>query len=1287
MPISLSELQGVTDVTVPHVMKSVSLTDSQNLGRSSEITYQPPEEHQSILERISNDVAKPIAQTQKFIGSAMYVFGDTIGADIERDKAAREMADQYPEGFLVDDHRTWNQKLGDRMASAGLIMIERNDKAVAEKYPGNEQWLDHLAQSTPAMGGVIGLGALLGAGPAIAAGAITAGAQSGFDTYIEAKRKGKTSAEADRIATLMGLGVGGASAFGIDRFFKGTGAWFKRTIQGAVAGFVGMAGQSLAGGTIKLATGLEEYNGKESLVKLMEDAAYTGSIGAALGGAVSMPIVMAQHKGLAEGFKKMGYSERLSNEYATKVLKQGAHDIVTWVEKELKYTPDEVSRIKLSPTASQLDLSKLKTAGEQKQRMDALDVEYNPNQRSEVDITDRQQEIAQIKESKDKIKEYRRQLREAELNKEQREILQKEIERLSDLNPRMEREKITLLKDQVRQLKQGFREGRDITQDEIKDVQSSVVDVLKTSDLEPADKSKFLTAVKNIQTKDQLAQAMPEIQNRIINLEQRAQQKRMIEDIRKVKSEALPIEYQDSLKDVLKNFDLKRRSKGQVIEKEKTRAFFEQKLSQEEPLSPSESKALDLARTKSLSEMTHEEFTAVHDLVMGLVHQGRLKNKLLSMSEARNYDQWRAEKVKNITEGLPEVELNTLMADAVVKNTGLIGKTKEQILDHIASQLLPEVKFNWLGMEDVFQKVHDSVSAKETAYNRTVDTFRRMYSKIDLVDAYNKKVDIEIPFGNSKIEYKGKKALSLSQVAEVYALAQNEKGLKHLEGSGLTKVEVDGLSKWLEDNHPDMIDAINQQFKYYDEVQYPRIDSVVVKTRGVHMAQETPYFPFKDLIDVPENLVEKGMYERAHPFSGFTKARLNSEVGIAKFDYFGKVLRNAAEVEHYINMAEVVHDLNKIFTDPVIKDAITRKFGDKWVPSLQKLVKDLAWNGNEPRSRADNIMRTLRENMVVAKLGFNFMTQAKQWTNYSVGARFVGGNWVNVATKDLLFAGDKWRTFIDDKSEMMRSRAYTQEKELIEMVKDRGVKGLQPFALKEKFIKESMAGLQFQDKIVAGTVWLGQYRKALAEGIGTLADDRLAIAEADRAVRRTQSMGGTLYIPDFFRGGEVAKILTLFQNQTNKQFNLLADLARDAGLGKISKAEFADKFLAYVITPAVLYGLFTRKRAQEGDEVVSDIVNQSVGQDVMLGFLTQMWAFGADSPNTPLGSSLNDLKLAVTAKKPETKFKYAIESVSDFTGLPLRNVRRAITGEMFKPSKSKTDSGSGTRSGYGRSGG
>jgi len=1269
MPLTLSDLQQVSDVTLPHVMKSVSLSDSAHFGRSSDITYEPPpEEPKPILERLAGDITKPLAQTQRFIGSALYVFGDTLGANVEREKASREMAQHYPEGFLVDDRRTWNQKLGDRIASAGLIMMERNDKAVAQQYPQQDNWLDQVIQSTPAMGGIVGLGVFLGAPAAIAAGAITAGAQSGMDAYIEARQKGKTSEEADRIAAMMGLGVGGAASFGIDRFFKGTGAWFKRSIQGAVAGFVGMAGQSLAGGTIKLATGLEEYRGKESLIKLMNEAAYTGSIGAALGGAVSMPIVMAQHRGLADGFRQLGYSERLSKEYATKVLQQGAHDIVSWVEKELKYTPQEVSRIKLSPTLGSLELSKLNPA-EQQKRLDALDMEYNPENKVEFNQTQRQQEISMLRESKEKIKEYRRQLRENELTPVEKETLQKEIERLSDLNPRIEREKISILKDQLRQLKK------------VKEVQESVLDMIKKSDLESADKSKFLTTIKNIQTKDQLAAALPEIQNRVITYEQRAQQKKMVEDIRRVKKESLPIEYQDALDEVLGNFDFKRQSKNQIISKEKTRKFFEEKLSQNEPLSPSELGALDLARTKSLSEMTHEEFVAVHDLVMSLVHQGRLKNKLLSLAEDRTYTKWRDEKVKSLTEGLPEAEVNTLMADAMTKNTNLIGKTKEQIFDHVASQLLPEVKFNWIGMDDVFQKVHEAVARKEGSYNKAVDTFRRMYSKIDLVEAYNTKV--EIP----ELGYVKDKSLSLSQIAEVYALAQNEKGVKHLEGSGLTAKEIDGLSKWLEDKHPDMIDAINAQFEYYDSVQYPRIDAVVVKTRGVHMAQESPYFPFKDLVDVPENLVEKGMYERAYPFSGMTKARQNSSVGIANFDYFGKVLRNAAEVEHYINMAEVVHDLNKVFTDPVIKDAISRKFGDTWVDSFQKLVKDLAWNGNEPRSRADNIMRQLRENMVVAKLGFNFMTQAKQWTNYSVGSRFVGGNWVNIATRDLLFDGNKWRDFIDSKSIMMKNRAYTQEKELIEMVKDQGVKGLQPFALKEKFIKESMAGLQYQDKIVAGTVWLGAYRKALAEGIGTVSQDALAIAEADRAVRRTQSMGGMLYIPDFFRGGEVAKTLALFQNQTNKQFNLLVDLARDTGLGKVKGVEFADKLLAYVITPAFLYGFFTRKRAPEGSEAVADIVNQSVGQDIMLGFLTQMWAFGADSPNTPLGSSLNDLKLAVTGAKPETKFKYSVETISDFTGLPLRNIRRAVTGEMFKPSRPPKGSNSGTRSGYGRSGG
>jgi len=61
---------------------------------------------------------------------------------------------------------------------------------------------------------------------------------------------------------------------------------------------------------------------------------------------------------------------------------------------------------------------------------------------------------------------------------------------------------------------------KSITKQEIKSLQEQVIGAIEQSDLELADKSKFLRTIKNIQTAQQLKTALPEIQQRISSLEE-----------------------------------------------------------------------------------------------------------------------------------------------------------------------------------------------------------------------------------------------------------------------------------------------------------------------------------------------------------------------------------------------------------------------------------------------------------------------------------------------------------------------------------------------------------------------------------------------------------------------------------------------------------------------------------------------------------------------------------------------------------------------------------------------
>lgn len=86
--------------------------------------------------------------------------------------------------------------------------------------------------------------------------------------------------------------------------------------------------------------------------------------------------------------------------------------------------------------------------------------------------------------------------------------------------PFIRKRETTLLKDRIRNIVRGAREGRITTKQEIEATQTELLDILDKSNLELLDKAKFRKTIKNIQTEEQLKSELPEIKNRIVKLEQ-----------------------------------------------------------------------------------------------------------------------------------------------------------------------------------------------------------------------------------------------------------------------------------------------------------------------------------------------------------------------------------------------------------------------------------------------------------------------------------------------------------------------------------------------------------------------------------------------------------------------------------------------------------------------------------------------------------------------------------------------------------------------------------------------
>jgi hypothetical protein len=126
------------------------------------------------------------------------------------------------------------------------------------------------------------------------------------------------------------------------------------------------------------------------------------------------------------------------------------------------------------------------------------------------------------------------------------------------------------------------------------------------------------------------------------------------------------------------------------------------------------------------------------------------------------------------------------------------------------------------------------------------------------------------------------------------------------------------------------------------------------------------------------------------------------------------------------------------------------------------------------------------------------------------------------------------QTFAFKKSAMLRNRSMERISDYI----NTSLTPAQRLQYRRSWSNEAMSWLRWGDRRTAVYSWVALYDSAMnspavQEEFGLDGSEKAALDYADSWIERTQSMGNTAYLSDFFRGGPVEKLLTTFQNEDN----------------------------------------------------------------------------------------------------------------------------------------------------------
>lgn len=775
---------------------------------------------------------------------------------------------------------------------------------------------------------------------------------------------------------------------------------------------------------------------------------------------------------------------------------------------------------------------------------------------------------------------------------------------------------------------------------------------------------------------------------------------------------ALSPDYLDQIDALLERFDLRTGQSLRAIDRRKSLLAWAEAQREQgfEPEIPAE--LLDEAQRKSYKDMTMEELRGLVDTIKQIEHLGRLKNRLLTAKDQRQYEAIRDDIVKSIDENAGDRQAS---ARAPTTTAGRVAQGLRKFwAAHIKIATLARVMDGGKDGGPVWE--YFVRGANEAGDNEvtmraaaTLALSDIMAPVLKLGKMGGKGIYFEgIPTADDK--RLGKTGSSFNREARIVIALNfgNESNIQRLlGGEGWTRAQVKPILDSLTKQEWDAVQAIWDHFESYrplieakEKRVYGRgpqwLDPAPVQT--THGEYKGGYYPVKydpnASIRAEEHLDAEGAqrqlqgaYTSATTRRSFTKTRAEEVVGRPLLYSLAGLYSGVNDVIHDLNWHEWLIDTNRLLRSQSIDRAIRQHYGPEFKAQFKSWVNDIAEGDKGANNAGEVALGKLRQNVSVAGLGFNVMSAAMQGLGLTQSIVRVGPAWVGKGIMQYLSAPIATTRTASLKSDFMRNRQRTRYRELNELRNK-----VQAEITLDDTIKQYAYVLMMRaQQMVDVPTWTGAYDKAIAEGN----DEARSVALADQAVIDAQGGGQLKDVAAIERGGQALKLFTVFYSFMNTAFNL--------GVGQTmtakSKAKLASDYLLLYTVPAVL-GLALKSAITPGDDGDDweDLAKKMAAAQIsyLMGLMvvvrefgeiakvmTGQHSFGYQGPAGVriVGDALKFGKEASQGEFDEGMRKASVNIVSDLTGLPGAQINRSITGAEAL-AEGKTDNPAALALGY-----
>lgn len=686
---------------------------------------------------------------------------------------------------------------------------------------------------------------------------------------------------------------------------------------------------------------------------------------------------------------------------------------------------------------------------------------------------------------------------------------------------------------------------------------------------------------------------------------------------------SIDVDYLDQIDAILERFDLRAGVSLKAIEKRKALAKWigeQEELGIEVELPE---KIAAEAFRQSYKDLSIEEFRGLVDSVKQIEHLGRLKEKLLTAADNRRFADVVREITMSIEEHAGDKRANNRTRDTMGNRA--INLFKGFLASHRKTASLARELDGFQDAGSMWTYLIQSMNAAgDQEATMRADATRRLTELLKPVLAEGRM--------GGKGQFFPSIAESLNRGEQlVLALNMGNAGNQQrlLDGRGWTFDQVVPVLQNLSAADWQFVQQVWDFFESYrpqiaakerrvmgKEPAWVEPLPLVVETKdGATLNLRGGYFPI--VYDARESgraeqqadaeaarQQMKGAFVAATTRRSFTKTRAEQVTGRPLVLTWDALFRGVNDVIHDLAWHEWVIDANRIIKNEQVDKAIRSTYGADVVQQFKASIRDIAAGDAPNHDALSRVLTPLRTGAAVAGLGFNLMNAALQPLGLTQSMVRVGTRWVAMGVAEWAKSPVGLVRQVHEKSEFMRNRGRTQQRELNEI--QSVVQG--KTVARQKLDALMFMPMQSLQLIADMPTWWGAYQKALAEAPVDMAEDVAedrAIKLADQAVLDSQSGGQVKDLALVQRGGPMQKLFTVFYGYFSASYNLGVERAKATNYrSPLEVMHLAADFLLLYSVPAVLAALI-KDALQPGGDDEDELAKKLIGEQIsyLMGLL------------------------------------------------------------------------------------